>query len=97
MPASRRPKGTFSVCVVKYTLMAQDMERSGADGGGTVRSGPEDRGDEAIFLAELTDREENGFMMSQPRDSVGSSFSISSRWSGAVGGAAPAARAESER
>lgn len=33
-------------------------------GGGQVRSGPEDRGDEGIFLAELTDPEGNGFMMS---------------------------------
>ena len=34
-------------------------------GGGRVRSGPEDRDDEAIYLAELTDPEGNGFMMSQ--------------------------------
>ena len=34
-------------------------------GGGRVRSGPEDRGDEGIYLAELTDPEGNGFMMSQ--------------------------------
>lgn len=36
-----------------------------AQGGGRVRSGPEDRGDEGIYLAELTDPEGNGFMMSQ--------------------------------
>ena len=37
------------------------------EGGGTVRSGPEDRGDEGIYLAELTDTEGNGFMMSQDK------------------------------
>lgn len=36
-------------------------------GGGSVRSGPEDRGDEGIYLAELTDPEGNGFMMSQDK------------------------------
>lgn len=36
-------------------------------GGGSVRSGPEDRGEEGIFLAELTDTEGNGFMMSQEK------------------------------
>ena len=36
-----------------------------AQGGGGIRSGPEDRGDEGIYLAELTDPEGNGFMMSQ--------------------------------
>jgi len=33
--------------------------------GGLVRSGPEDRGDEGIILAHLTDTEGNGFMISQ--------------------------------
>ncbi|MCY4128669.1 MAG: hypothetical protein OXG15_05430 [Gammaproteobacteria bacterium] len=36
-------------------------------GGGSVRSGPEDRGDEGIYLADLTDTEGNGFMMSQDK------------------------------
>ena len=36
-------------------------------GGGGIRSGPEDRGDEGIYLAELTDPEGNGFMMSQDK------------------------------
>lgn len=35
--------------------------------GGSVRSGPEDRGDEGIYLADLTDPEGNGFMMSQDK------------------------------
>ena len=39
-----------------------------ARGGGSVRSGPEDRGVEGIFLAELTDPEGNGFMMSQEKE-----------------------------
>ena len=34
-------------------------------GGGSIRLGPEDRGEEGIYLAELTDPEGNGFMMSQ--------------------------------
>lgn len=38
-----------------------------ADGGGTIRSQPEDRGDEGIYLAMLTDPEGNGFMLSQPK------------------------------
>ena len=37
-------------------------------GGGNLRSGPEDRGEEGIYLAELTDPEGNGFMMSQEKD-----------------------------
>ena len=37
-------------------------------GGGTIRSGPEDRGEEGIYLAELTDPEGNGFMMSQNKE-----------------------------
>ena len=36
-------------------------------GGGTVRSDPEDRGDEGIYLADLTDPEGNAFMMSQDK------------------------------
>ena len=36
-------------------------------GGGSVRSGPEDRGDEGIYLAHLTDTEGNGIMMSQDK------------------------------
>ena len=35
--------------------------------GGLVRSGPEDRGDEGIILAHLTDTEGNGFMISQDK------------------------------
>lgn len=37
-------------------------------GGGTIRSGPEDRGEEGIYLAELTDPEGNGFMLSQNKE-----------------------------
>ena len=33
--------------------------------GGTIRSGPEDRGAEGIILADVTDPEGNGFMVSQ--------------------------------
>ena len=36
-------------------------------GGGNTLSGPEDRGDEGIYLAELSDPEGNGFMMSQDK------------------------------
>ncbi|MCE2392247.1 MAG: glyoxalase [Proteobacteria bacterium] len=36
-------------------------------GGGRLRSGPEDRGEEGIHLAELTDTEGNGFMLSQDK------------------------------
>ena len=38
-----------------------------AQGGGRIRSGPDDRGDEGIHLAELADPEGNGFMMSQDK------------------------------
>ena len=36
-------------------------------GGGSVRSDPEDRNEEGIYLAELTDTEGNGFMMSRDK------------------------------
>lgn len=36
-------------------------------GGGCIREAPEDRGDEGIILASLTDPEGNGFMMSQDK------------------------------
>ncbi|MCY3884267.1 MAG: hypothetical protein OXG24_05050 [Gammaproteobacteria bacterium] len=35
--------------------------------GGSVRSEPEDRGDEGIYLAMVTDTENNGFMLSQDK------------------------------
>lgn len=38
-------------------------------GGGSVRSEPEDRGDEGIYLAFVTDTENNGIMISQVKDS----------------------------
>lgn len=37
------------------------------EGGGSVRSEPEDRGEEGIYLASLTDSENNGFMLSQEK------------------------------
>ena len=36
-------------------------------GGGGIRSGPEDRDEEGIYLAELVDAEGNGLMMSQDK------------------------------
>lgn len=38
------------------------------EGGGSVRMQPEDRGDEGIYLAMLTDTENNGFMLSQEKE-----------------------------
>ena len=38
-------------------------------GGGSVRSEPEDRGDEGIYLAFVTDTENNGIMISQVKES----------------------------
>lgn len=38
-------------------------------GGGLVLSQPEDRGEEGIYLAKLTDTENNGFMVSQVKKS----------------------------
>lgn len=38
------------------------------EGGGAVRMQPEDRGDEGIYLAMLTDTENNGFMFSQEKE-----------------------------
>ena len=40
------------------------------DGGGSIRSKPEDRGDEGIFLVMLTDTENNGFMLSQVKNRI---------------------------
>ena len=39
------------------------------EGGGSIRSQPEDRGEEGIYLAMLTDTENNGFMISQMKNS----------------------------
>lgn len=38
------------------------------EGGGSIRSQPEDRGEEGIYLAMLTDTENNGFMVSQTKN-----------------------------
>ena len=40
------------------------------EGGGSIRSEPEDRGDEGIYLAMLTDTENNGIMVSQVKPDV---------------------------
>ena len=39
------------------------------EGGGSLRSEPEDRGDEGIYLAMGTDTENNGIMISQTKES----------------------------
>ena len=58
--------GEFGATGLSFTV--RDIDAACAAvvrGGGTVRSDPEDRGDEGIYLAELADPEGNGFMMSQ--------------------------------
>ena len=58
--------GEFRRTGLSFTV--DDVDRACeavALGGGRVRSGPDDRGDEGIYLAELADPEGNGFMMSQ--------------------------------
>ena len=60
--------GTFRETGLSFTV--GDISAACAaviEGGGSVRSGPEDRGDEGIYLAMLTDTENNGFMMSQEK------------------------------
>lgn len=58
--------GEFRRTGLSFTVNDIDAAcKAVALGGGRVRSGPEDRGDEGIYLAELTDPEGNGFMMSQ--------------------------------
>lgn len=61
--------GSFQSTGLSFTV--DDIERACDEvirGGGSVRSGPEDRGEEGIFLADLTDTEGNGFMMSQDKE-----------------------------
>ena len=61
--------GEFRPTGLSFTV--DDLEHACAAviaGGGSVRNGPEDRGDEGIYLADLTDTEGNGFMMSQDKN-----------------------------
>lgn len=53
----------LSFTVSDITLACEAVVR----GGGSVRSQPEDRGDEGILLAMVTDTENNGFMLSQDK------------------------------
>ena len=60
--------GEFRATGLSFTV--RDIDAACAAvvrGGGIVRSAPEDRGDEGIYLAELADPEGNGFMMSQDK------------------------------
>ena len=61
--------GSGAFCPTGLSFTVDDIEaavRKISDHGGcSVRSGPEDRGEEGIILAEVTDSEGNGFMLSQ--------------------------------
>ena len=60
--------GEFHSTGLSFTV--DDIDSACEDvvaGGGSIRSGPEDRGEEGIYLAELVDPEGNGFMMSQDK------------------------------
>ena len=60
--------GEFQPTGLSFTV--DDIESACAavlKGGGTLRSGPDDRGEEGILLAHLTDTEGNGFMVSQDK------------------------------
>lgn len=60
--------GTFQRTGLSFTV--DDIEaacRSATKAGGQIRSGPEDRGDEGILLAEIVDTEGNGIMISQDK------------------------------
>lgn len=60
--------GTFNETGLSFTV--EDLDQACSDvvsGGGKLRSGPSDRPGEPIRLAELTDSEGNGFMMSEDK------------------------------
>ena len=61
--------GKFYRTGLSFTVSdIKGMVRNVSDNGGTVHKEPEDRGDEGIFLADVTDTEGNGFMLSQNKN-----------------------------
>ena len=61
--------GEFNPTGLSFTVDDIDSAcKAVVAGGGSIRSGPEDRGEEGIYLAEVTDPEGNGFMMSQDKE-----------------------------
>lgn len=59
-------EGTFNETGLSFTVGDIGAACTAVvDGGGSIRSEPEDRGEEGIYLAMLTDTENNGFMLSQ--------------------------------
>ena len=60
--------GSFKDTGLSFTVGDIDAAcRAVVERGGSVRSPPEDRGAEGIFLAMVTDTENNGFMLSQEK------------------------------
>ena len=62
--------GTGECCVQRVFFTVSDIKaavRNVSDNGGVVRMEPEDRGDEGIFLADVTDTEGDRFMLSQSK------------------------------
>lgn len=60
--------GSGKFCPTGLSFTVNDIKTAVhkvSNGGGIVRSEPEDRCEEGIILAELTDTEGNGFMISQ--------------------------------
>ena len=58
--------GSFVETGLSFTVNDINVAcRAIVEGGGTIRSDPEDRGDEGIYLAMVTDTENNGIMVSQ--------------------------------
>ena len=62
--------GSFAETGLSFTVKdISEACREIIKGGGSVRSEPEDRGDEGIYLAMVTDTEDNGIMISQVKES----------------------------
>lgn len=62
-------EGSFTETGLSFTVKDIFVAcQEAINGGGSVRSEPEDRGDEGIYLAMLTDTENNGIMISQTKD-----------------------------
>ena len=60
--------GSGKFCLTGLSFTVNDIKMAVqkiSHNGGVVRSGPEDRGEEGIILADVTDSEGNGFMVSQ--------------------------------
>lgn len=61
--------GSFAVTGLSFTVSDINAACTAVvEGGGKIRAEPEDRGEEGIYLAMLTDTENNGIMVSQVKN-----------------------------